>query len=132
MAERPHARSLFLCDQVVFEQRTNKPTLVGVFTGVACSAFPSVPQNLDVFASLTNGHGDVVLDLQVIRLATDEQINGQSIEVTFPDPLTVFNLRFRFRQLSFPEPGDYLFQLSCDGDVICHRRIHVYGREDDS
>jgi len=130
MAERPHALSMFLCDQVTFEQHTNKPTLVGVFTGLSCNDFPSAPIRLDVFAALTNGNGHVALDLQVIRLSTDDQINGQSTEVDFPDPLKVLNLRFRFRLLSFPEPGDYMFQLSCDGDVICHRRIHVYASED--
>ena len=120
---------MFLCDLVTFEQHTNKPTLVGVFTGLSCDVFPSVPKPLDVFAALTNGCGSI-LDLQVIRLSTDEQINGQSSEVMFPDPLTVLNLRFRFRLLSFPEPGDYLFQLSHSGEVICHRRIRVYARED--
>src|SRR4029078_4719405 len=102
MAVHPHALSMFLCNQVTLEQNTNKPTLVGVFTGLSWDQFPSAPKSLDVFAALTNGHGAVVLDLQVIRLTTDEQINGQSIEVTFPDPLAVFNLRFRFRLLSFP------------------------------
>jgi hypothetical protein len=130
MAERPHALSMFLCDQVTFEQQTNKPTLIGIFTRLSCDGFPSAPKHLDVFVALTNGHGTVVLDLQVIRLNTEDQINGQSVEVTFPDPLKVLNLRFRFRLLSFPEPGDYLFQLNCVQEIICYRRVHVYARED--
>ena len=42
MPQRPSALSLMLCDQVVFEQGTQKPYLLGVFTGVAADTFPSV------------------------------------------------------------------------------------------
>jgi hypothetical protein len=55
MKERPCAVSLMLCDQVVFEQGTQKPYLLALFTGVPVEGFPTPPQSLDIFAVLTNG-----------------------------------------------------------------------------
>ena len=49
MPQWPNAVSLMLCDQVVFEQGTQKPYLLGVFTGVAVDSIPTVPQRFDVF-----------------------------------------------------------------------------------
>ena len=57
MPQRPSALSLMLCDQVVFEQGTQKPYLLGVFTGVAADTFPTAPQRLDLFAALTDSQG---------------------------------------------------------------------------
>ncbi|MCI0463325.1 MAG: hypothetical protein L0Z62_40780 [Gemmataceae bacterium] len=125
LAQRPAAIGLMLCDHVLFEQGTQKPSLIGIFTGVAVEHFPGAPR-FDVFAALTDGLGAGIIDLVVIRLDTDEQIEAQSMEFTFPDPLKVVNLRFRFRRLTFPAPGTYVFALHVDGEEIAHRRVRVY------
>jgi hypothetical protein len=113
--QRPSDLGLMLCDHVLFEHRTLKPTLVGIFTTLASEAFPSVPRPIDVFAALTDGQGRMVLDLVVTRLDMDQQISAQSIEQEFLDPLQVVNVCFRFRSLAFPEAGHYLFQLLAEG-----------------
>jgi hypothetical protein len=128
--QRPGVLGIMLCDQVLFEQGTQKPTLVGVFTGIAATSFPSVPQRFDLFAALTDGLGQGAVDLAITRLETDEEIAAQSMELTFPDPLHVINLRFRFRELSFPAPGSYVFALLVNGDEIAQRRVQVYQVED--
>ena len=73
MPQRPSAISLMLCDQVVFEQGTQKPYLLGVFTGVAADSFPTAPQRFDVFAALTDGQGDVRMTLSVVHLDTNQE-----------------------------------------------------------
>src|SRR2546421_1735564 len=109
MSQRPSAVSLMLCDQVVFEEGTQKPYLLGVFTGVAVDSFPTAPQRFDVFAALTDGAGDVTMTLSVVHLDTNEEIYAQRMAVHFADPLRVVNLRFRVRQLIFDAAGTYLF-----------------------
>jgi hypothetical protein len=128
--QRPAALGLMLCDQVIVERETGKPTLVGVFTALACSQFPSTPRPFDVFAALTDGQGHVALDLVVSEIETEEQLSAQSLEQDFPDPLQVVNVRFRFRALSFPAAGNYLFELLAEGESICHRRLVVRLSED--
>ena len=54
-SQKPRPISLMLCDQVIFEQGTQKPYLLGVFTGLAADCFPTAPQRFDIFAALTDG-----------------------------------------------------------------------------
>jgi hypothetical protein len=128
--QRPSALGLMLCDQVIIERDTNKPTLVGVFKGLGCSQFPSTPRPMEVFAILTDGQGLINLDIVVIRLETDERTAARRIVQEFPTPLDEVDVRFRLRTLSFPAPGTYLFELQADGEAICHRRLRVYHLEE--
>lgn len=128
--QRPAALGLMLCDQVLFEHNTQKPTLVGIFTGIAVDGFPSGPQRFDLFAALTDGIGEGVIDLVVYGIDGDQQLHAQSMELAFPDPFQIINLRFRFRQLSFPAGGAYLFTLLVEGEEIAHRRLQVHQIEE--
>jgi hypothetical protein len=115
-----------LCDQVTFEMGTQKPSLVGVFTGMAVEGFPSIPQRIDAFVALTDGLGTGTVELEVTEQSTGNVIYTMSVDLNFPDPLRVINLRLRIRQCSFPAPGKYLFVLLVDGDGLAHRRVQVY------
>ena len=126
MAQRPSAISLMLCDQAVFEEGTQKPYLLGVFTGIAVDGFPTPPQRFDVFAVLTDGMGDVAMTLSVVHLEDNREIYAQQLRVQFLDPLRVVNLRFRVRQLVFDAPGTFLFAFLADDEEIAARRVRVY------
>lgn len=128
--QRPSALGLMLCDQVIFDRDNGKPTVFGIFTSVVCGQFPSTPQPFDVDAAITDGQGHVTLDLVVSRLDTAEAVAAYSMEQDIPDPLHVVNVRFRFRAMSFPESGQYLFELLADGEAICRRRLHVKASEE--
>jgi len=129
MTQRPSAISLMLCDQVIFERGTQKPYLLGVFTGVEIASVPTPPQRFDIFAALTDGFGDVTIILSVVHLDTNQEIYSQKITVRFPDPLQVVNLRFRVRQLIYDAPGTYLFALMADDHELAARRVRVYEGE---
>ena len=72
MSQRPRAVGLMLCDRVVYEQGTQKPYLLGVFTGVAVDNFPTAPQRIDIFAALNGGQGEVTMTWSVEHLDTDQ------------------------------------------------------------
>jgi len=127
--QRPSALGLTLCDQIIIDRETLKPSLIGVFTAFSSNHFPTSPRHIEVFAALTDGQGRVVLDLVVTNLNTEEQIAGRSMEQEFPDPLRTIHARFRLLALSFPEPGTYLFELRLEDEVICYRRLSVHQRE---
>jgi hypothetical protein len=105
MPQRPSAVSLMLCDQAVFEQGTQKPYLLGVFTGIAVERFPTPPQRLDAFAALTDGQGDVTMTLSVVHLDTNHESYTETRGLHFPDPLGIMNVRFRIRRLIFDAPA---------------------------
>ena len=126
MPQRPSAVSLMLCDHVVFEQGALKPYLLGVFNGVATDRFPTAPQRFDVFAALTDGLGAVRMTLRVMHLETDQEIYAQQMNVTFPDPLRIVNMRLRVRRLVYDVSGNYLFALTADDQEIAASRVRVY------
>lgn len=126
MLQWPQAVSLMLCDQVVFEQGTQKPYLLGVFTGVAVDSIPTAPQRFDLFAALTDGLGDIPITLSAVHLETNQEIYAQELTVSFPDPLQVVNLRFRVRQLVYEATGTYLFALTANDQELAARRMRVY------
>ncbi len=53
MIPRPTAIGMALCDQVIIDDRTKKPSLIGIFTGIAVDDFPSDPQRFSAWAWLT-------------------------------------------------------------------------------
>jgi hypothetical protein len=123
--DNPVAVALMLCDQVIVDKDTNKPCLIGIFTGLAVQDFHE-PQRFSAFATLTNGRGHVEVELAGYRLENGDQIYRQVYSVFFPDPLKVVNLNIRVRTVVFPAAGWYDFTLSVRGEPISQRRIHVY------
>jgi hypothetical protein len=126
MSQRPSAVGLMLCDQVVFEEGTHKPYLLGVFIGVAVDDFPTGPQRFDLFVALTDGLGEVTINVKVVRMENDEEIYSRSMNVRFANPLQIVNLRFQVRHLIYPTPGTYLVSFEADGEEIAARRVRVY------
>jgi len=43
---------------------------------------------------------------------------ASSIEIDFPDPLTVLDQVFALGKVSFPEPGEYRVQLFAAGQLL--------------
>jgi hypothetical protein len=126
MIQPPKVIGLFLCDQVIFDRDTQKPCLIGCFAGKAVDDFPSGPQKFDVFAALTDGLGDVTMDLAVTHLETDQEIYSRQFPFRFPDPLRVIHLYFRVRTCEFPARGSYLFTLAMGEVEIASCRLRVY------
>jgi hypothetical protein len=128
--QRPSALGLMLCDQIIIDRDSMKPSLIGLFTAMVCGQFPSPPRQIEVFADLTDGQGEIDLDLVVTHMETNEQLMTYSMTQEFPTPLHVVRARFRLPAFSFPAAGTYLFELHAAGEVICHRRVNVHQREE--
>ncbi|MFO0970644.1 MAG: hypothetical protein U0793_34325 [Gemmataceae bacterium] len=123
--ELPVPIGLNLCDQVAVDKDTSKPSLIGIFTGLAVLDFAE-PQRFSAFAALTNGKGLGKLELVCNRLDTGAAIYRQTYQIDFPHPLAVVNLNIRIRSIIFPEPGWYDFELWLNEELIAQRRIRVY------
>ena len=122
----PVALSLILCEQVIVDHQTGNPSPISIFTGLAVEGFPSLPQRLSVFTSLTNGRGSCVVKVVVNRLDTGGQIYEQGYPIAFPDPLLVVNVHIRVRAIRFPAAGRYEFVLLVDTEPVAQRTLRVY------
>jgi hypothetical protein len=123
--QRPSALGLFLCDQVILDHETLKPSLIGIFTIINGSRFPVTHGPFEVFSVLTDGQGQVVLELILTCLTTDKRILSRKLLGEFLTPLHTLNVRFRLGAITLPNPGTYLFELHADGEPVCHHRFLV-------
>jgi hypothetical protein len=121
---------LLFCDGVILEQGTGKTTLVGTYSGVAASTFPSPPKDLHVYVQLTSFVGEVEVRLVCaqVNLPEPEEVYATRHAVRFRGKLLVEQLHLVWNQFQFPRPGEYGFQLWCQGQCLVERRLLVRQR----
>ena len=129
MTPTPAILGLTICDHVIIEEGTKKCSLVGSFSRISVSSFPGNVQPFSVFALLTDGLGDGIIRLGVLRLETDQEVRNFTAPVHFPDKLTELRVHFRVRELVVPGPGHYQFTLTIDGEFIAQRVVGANYRE---
>lgn len=128
MIPKPIALGLFLCEKVIFEEGTKNVTLVSLFTSLNVDRFPFQPQKFALFAALTDGLGDGIIEVVVTRLETDERIYMRQYPVHFPDRRVEVRTVFRINECPFPAAGRYQFTLLLDGEWLAQRDLQVTTR----
>ena len=129
MAVIPVARALFLCKEVIFEDRTRNVSLINCFNRLRLSEFPGTADPFYVYARLINGSGRVVFRVTVDPLDTMHPIYDQPSEFTFPDRNIEVDLKFRVVSCQFPRPGRYSANLYAGSDLIAQTEIEVLPKE---
>ena len=132
MLQRPTAVGLLLCEQMIVEEGTKSVTLVNSFSYRLASSFPTEPIQFTVVAFITDGLGDIRLEVVINRLDNLGEIyrRGKSFQVS--DPLSVFRFETRVRSCSFPIPGRYEVNLFAGDEVIARRTILIRPLENNS
>jgi hypothetical protein len=105
MVQRPSAVGLTLCRLVIVEEKTRNVTLASTFQRLEFEGFPATAEPFCAYAVLTDGLGDLALDLIVSRCDTLEEVYTRSFQATFKDPLRQLRLWWRVRSCSFPVPA---------------------------
>lgn len=132
MAQRPVAIGLLLCEQVIVEEKTRNVTPVNCFTHRIVTQFPSEVFSFVAFALLTDGMGDILLEVRISRLDTLDEIYRRSVSFKFTNPLSEVRCIVRIRDCSFPESGHYQIMLLADNEMVCQRKLLVTAKENPS
>jgi hypothetical protein len=111
---------------VVIEEKTRNVTLVNSFKRIKADTFPSPPVPMDVYTVLSDGLGDIPLDLSVVRCDTLEEIYLRSSRVNFKNPLQQIRLYWHVQSCSFPVPGRYEFGLHADRELLTQAVLTVF------
>jgi hypothetical protein len=128
----PEVLAMIICDTVIEDVESGKKSLIGIFDHVHTSHLPGLVNELNVFVSLTDGHGSPDAELRCVNAVTGEELFRTEGEVEFPDPLSVVDLHFRFQGCEFPDEGEYRFQFFCAGELLRERKFHIsLGSEDE-
>jgi len=126
---KPVVIGLLLCEQVIIEENTRNLTPVNSFNYRSVDAFPSENIPFIIFALLTDGSGEMPLEVIIQRLDTLEIIYRRSQIVRFPDPLQEIRCMIRIRNCSFPVAGHYQAVLLIDRELVAQRKFAVRKRE---
>lgn len=125
MVQRPNAVGLLLCRMVIVEEATRNVTLANSFQRLGVDSFPSPPTPFFAYTVLTDGLGDMRLDLVVSQCDTLDRIYLRSFKITMNDPLRQLRVWWRIRSCSFPVAGRYEFGLQADGELITQSVLEV-------
>lgn len=121
----PQVLAMIICDTVIDDRISNKKSLIGLFDAIATTHLPCVVNELHVFLALTEGYGQLNLKMRCAAAESDVEIFATESNVSFPDPLTVLEINLGFRGCSFPNAGEYRFQLFADGTLLCERKFRI-------
>lgn len=123
--ETPTVQALLVCEQVLTDEATKRKTLVNLLNEIHGHSFPLTLPRLTVFATLSNGNGEMSCELRCARADNDEPIFGVKGPVRFPNPNATVEFVFELGNFTFPVPALYSFMLYCDDDLLAERRFTV-------
>jgi hypothetical protein len=92
--------------------------------------FPSEPVPFTVLALLTDGVGEVMLEVVIERLDNLEEIYRYQHAYRFAHPLHEIRFQLRVVRCSFPVAGVYQVSLLADGEVLAQRRLTIVREEE--
>jgi len=127
MAEKPRPKALafIICDTVIDDKATNKKSLIGLFNNISAYTFPCRYPVINVFLSLTEGHGDYECSLICVKDDESRVIVKLSGSLKFNNPLSVVEAKFEIRGMILPEPGMYRFDFLCGNVPVVSRKFKV-------
>ena len=78
-------------------------------------------------AELTNGHGDTKIGIKLVRVTADsiegETLLSGGVDISFANPRSTVGFGLEFRDVVFPQAGEYRFILECEGSLLLERPI---------
>lgn len=120
----PILLSVIICDQVIIDSMTQKPSIIGAFESLSAAKYPARHHRLAFFCQLTNGRGKTKITVSLVDVQEEDNIMFQQvIEPEFSDIRQVINLTFDISGIVFPHPGEYRFQISAGTEFLGERRI---------
>lgn len=125
----PIPLGMIICDSVIRDRETGKPTLVGCFASMLVEKFPAVHPSLCVYVVVTDARGKVPFSLKLVDVEENKPplFEGR-FEAKVDDPKTVAEIVFNLEGLRFHGPGNYRFQLFAAGEFLMERRLEVIKR----
>jgi hypothetical protein len=104
-------------------------SLIGCFTELEATVFPTVVQPFSAFSTLTSGVGEGTIELLLSRLDTGAGVFVYRGKQHFPDELAEVRFTIRFPKFSFPAPAIYEFTLLGDGEWVARCPLRLFLKE---
>jgi hypothetical protein len=129
----PYPLAMVVCDAIWRDPGTGKQTLLGLFSTIHASEFPTVHPIMALHIALTDGHGKTPIRVRLIDASEQhDPLFEQEQEVEFQDPRVTVNVDIHLSGLRFEAPGEYRFQLYAGATPLMERRILVLRTREDA
>jgi len=120
----PLLLSAIICDTVILDALTRKPTIIGIFENISAPRYPARHPRLAFFCEFTNGHGKTKITVRLVDIQQEDKVLfEQAVEAEFSDVRQVVNLTFDIGGILFPHPGEYRIQVYAGTEFRGERRI---------
>ncbi|HVU25765.1 MAG TPA: hypothetical protein VHE13_16665 [Opitutus sp.] len=127
MQSKPQLLAWVTCDAVHIDPGSGKHTLLGVFSNISSQQFPFTHPSMVWFLTLT----DCAPGEHKLRLSMGLEPTAMGVLMERPfaseNPLHRINLLNEFRNLVFPQPGDYSILVEIDDEPLLTTNITVTG-----
>src|SRR5690348_14904440 len=111
----PVGKIVYVCDDVVADPVSHKPSILNLWEAVripAGAAFPYTLGKMCVAALMRDGQGEVRFRADLLRADTLEVIRrSKDYLVPFVDRHRSTLVVIRLKEVTFPQPGPYLVEL---------------------
>ena len=123
----PSLLAALICDQVIRDRTTLKPSLIGVFTDIHASKFPAVHPRMTLFFQLTNGHGKIGLTIKLVDVGNNDEEIHEPLEgaVTFQDARQTLEFEISVLNVSIPHEGEYRVQIFIGSELLGERKFYA-------
>lgn len=125
MIKLPAVVGLTLCDRVAVDPVMRQYSLIGIFHSLRFSSFPSPPRKFIVYAALYDGFGEGTIEVEMVRIETEEVIYTYRRWLRFAHRLMLVNLEIPVSKCIFPAPGRFFLFLRFDNQEISQRFLEI-------
>lgn len=123
---KPHVLAMVVCDQVIIDIQSGKQSIIGSFSIINTFGFPLNYPQLAVYVAVTDGRGPTPLTLRLVDVDEGRPpVVERCLRIHFADPRQICEMHSVFQNLVFRAPGEYRFQLLCEGELLMERRLLV-------
>lgn len=121
----PVPLAMILCDNVIIDKRSEKKSLIGIFSNIVAARFPFRSHHFSIYIALTDGHGGYTGRL-VCRQNDGTEIFEATGAIEFPGGAkTVVEMVYDIGGLRFPAEGTFDFAFYCDNEIVISRECRV-------
>ncbi len=119
---QPIVLSIITCGRIIFDKMTGLGSVIDIVQNINAPHYP-IRQNISFFCEMTNGHGQCMIKVKVVKTDEDKVMFEQERPVEFKDVKQIVSFALNIQGAPFPEPGEYRFQLFGDSKFLGERRI---------
>jgi len=121
----PVPLAMVLCDTVIIDKRTDKKSLIGIFSNIGTVKFPFRSNHFAIYIALTDGHGEYKGHLICSDKDGTELFTTKGKIRFGTGAKTVVEMVYDIEGLLFPSEGIYTFSFYCNEELVITRECSV-------